>query len=92
MMDMQWTDTDPATGGRRFVSAEHFAGRWRFRYRLHRRHDWTPGLEPTREIWEVVLDGLRRRYQRREGVDESDVKQVERILAEWREPPSLGGE
>jgi hypothetical protein len=90
MMEMQWTDTDPASGRRRFVSAERFAGRWRFRCRLHRREEWTPDLGPTREIWEAVLDGLRRRYQRREGVSEADVKEVERILAEWREPPSLG--
>ena len=88
-MEIKWTDTDPETGGRRFLAAEKFAGQWRFRWKLQRRGEWNRGLEPTREMWEHVLDALKRRYQRREGVSEEDVKQVERILAEWREKPSV---
>src|SRR5207244_464888 len=45
-------------------------------------------LTPTREMWEMVLDSLKLRYRRREGVSDDDVAQVERVLREWREPPS----
>ncbi len=83
-MEIKWTDTDPETGQRRFLCAERFAGEWTFRWKLHRRGPWTRGLEPTRPMWELVLDSLRRRYRRREGVSDEDVAQVERILAELR--------
>ena len=33
-------------------------------------------------MWEHVLDSLHRRYRRREGVEDADIKQVEKILAE----------
>ncbi len=80
-MEIKWTDTDQATGQRRFLCAARFAGVWRFRWKLQRRGPWTCGLEPTRAMWEHVLDSLQRRYRRREGVSDQDVKQVERILA-----------
>jgi hypothetical protein len=86
-MEIKWTDTDPETGQKRFLCAERFAGRWSFRFKFQRRGEWTRGLRPTRAIWEVVLDGLERRYRRREGVSDEDVLQVKRILAEFREPP-----
>lgn len=85
-MEIKWTDTDPETGQRRFLSAERFGKIWRFRWKLQRRGEWNRGLAPTRAIWEHVLDSLRRRYRRREGVSDEDVEQVERILNEWREP------
>ncbi len=85
-IQIKWTDSDPETGARRFLCAEKFAGQWRFRWKLVRRGPWTRGLEPTRVMWEHVLDSLRRRYRRREGVDDADVDQVERILTAWREP------
>ena len=85
-IQIKWTDSDPETGARRFLCAEKFAGQWRFRWKLVRRGPWTRGLEPTRAMWEHVLDSLRRRYRRREGVDDADVEQVERILTTWREP------
>jgi hypothetical protein len=85
-MQMKWTDTDPETGQRRFLCAERFAGVWRFKWKLQRRGEWTRGLEPTRDMWEIVLDGLKRRYRRREGVTDEDVEQVERILKAWRMP------
>lgn len=81
-MEIKWNDTDPATGKRRFLCAEKFAGVWRFQWKLQRRGDWTRGLEPTREMWEHVLDSLQRRYRRAEGVSDADVEQVERIVAE----------
>jgi hypothetical protein len=53
---------------------------------LQRRGDWTRGLEATKATWEHVLDALKRRYRRREGVSDEDVTQVERILKDWKEP------
>ena len=41
-------------------------------------------LEPTREMWEYVLDSLQRRYRRREGVSDEEIEQVEQILKKWR--------
>ena len=85
-MEIKWTDTDPETGERRYLRAEKFAGRWRFSYRGQRRDVRWLRLEPTRAMWEHVLESLRRRYRRREGVSDEDVEQVERVLKDWREP------
>jgi hypothetical protein len=80
-MQIKWTDTDPDTGKRRYLSADRFAGEWTFRWKLQRRGEWTRGLKPTIAMWEIVLDALKRRYRRREGVTDADVEQVDRILA-----------
>jgi hypothetical protein len=85
-IEIQWTDTDPATGQRRFLRAEKFAREWHFKWKLLRRGEWTKGLQPTREMWLHVLDSLRRRYRRREGVSDEDIAQVERVLRDWPEP------
>ena len=85
-MQIKWTDTDPETGQRRYLRAVRFAREWSFSWKLQRRGDWTKGLIPTREMWEHVLDSLKRRYRRREGVSDADVTQVERVLRNWREP------
>lgn len=85
-MEIKWTDSDPATGERRFLCAERFAGVWRFRWKLQRRGPWQGELPPTKAMWEHILDSLRRRYRRREGVSDADVAQVERILKGWRDP------
>jgi hypothetical protein len=90
-MEIKWTDTDPETGQRRFLCAERFAGEWSFKWKLQRRGDWTKGLQPTRVMWEHVLDSLKRRYRRREGVSDEDVEQVERILAACLPSPPLRG-
>jgi hypothetical protein len=82
-IEIKWTDTDPETGQRRFLCAEKFAGEWRFRWKLQRRGPWNRGLQPSRTMWEHVLESLRRRYRRREGVDDEDVEQVQRILLDW---------
>jgi hypothetical protein len=84
-IEIKWTDTDPATGERRYLCADKFAGQWRFKCRPHRRDEWTRGLEPTLEIWEHVLDSLHRRYRRREGVSDEDVDQVTKIVAKLRQ-------
>ena len=79
-IEIKWTGTDPASGQRRFLRADKFAGQWRFAWKIQRRGEWTRGLEPTLAMWEHVLDSLKRRYRRREGVSDEDVEQVERIL------------
>ena len=83
-MEIKWTDLEPENGQRRFLCADRFAGEWRFKWKLQRRGPWTRGLEPTLEMWNHVLDSLKRRYRRREGVSDEDIEQVERIVAAWR--------
>ena len=90
--DVQWTDTDPDTGEKRFVSVEKFARVWRFQVRSRRRENWTPARRVTREMWEILLDALERRYQRREGVSDADLAAVRAILAGYREPPGADAE
>jgi hypothetical protein len=89
--DVQWTDTDPDTGEKRFVAVEKFARQWRFKVRFRRRENWTPARVVTREMWETLLDALERRYQRREGVSDDDLRSVRAVLAELREPPGFDG-
>jgi len=79
-LEIKWTDSDPKTGERLFLRAEKFAGQWRFSYRGRRRDVRWLSLEPTRLMWEHVLDSLQRRYRRREGVKDEDIAQVEKIL------------
>jgi hypothetical protein len=81
-MEIKWHDIDPGSEQKRYLCAERFAGEWSFRWKLTRRGEWTRGLEPTRAMWEHVLDALKRRYRRREGVSDADIAQVERILAQ----------
>ncbi|MBM3995602.1 MAG: hypothetical protein FJ303_15830 [Planctomycetes bacterium] len=81
-MEIKWHDIDPETGQRRFLWARRFAGVWRFHWKLKRRGEWTRDLVPTRAMWEHVLDALERRYWRREGVEEEDIEEVKKILAE----------
>jgi hypothetical protein len=85
-IEIKWTDEHPETGERRFLKAEKFAGEWQFTCRKRRRDVRWRAIKPTRAMWEVVLDGLQRRYGRREGVEESDVKEVERLLKTFKEP------
>ena len=86
-MDIQWNDIDPETGQKRFVCAEKFAKQWRFKVRFKRREDWAQNTPPTLAMWEELLDAIERRYPRREGVDETDLAMVKKIVAEWREKP-----
>src|ERR1700719_2864100 len=79
-MEIKWHDTDPETEQKRYLCAERFAGEWSFRWKLQRRGDWTRGLEPTRAMWEHVLDSLQRPYRRGEGASDADMPQLERIL------------
>ena len=93
-VEVQWTDTDPETGERRYVAASRFGRQWAFQIRFHRRDDWADADETqiTRDMWETLLEALERRYQRREGVSESDLLQVQRILARFPVKPELDGD
>jgi hypothetical protein len=91
-LEVQWTDTDPDTGERRFVAATKFARQWRFRVRARRRDDWSPAAIVTRAMWETLLDALERRYRRREGASDEDVAAVRKLLAAWKDPPAFDGD
>ena len=43
-------------------------------------------------MWEEVLDTLERRYRRREGVSDEDLKQVRDIIAGLKEAPAVEDE
>lgn len=83
-MEIKWKDIDPATDERRFIRAHRFARQWRFACRTGRGEQWDKGLKPTLAMWEKLLDGLERRYRRREGVSDEDLADVKRIIAEVR--------
>ena len=85
-VEIKWTIPDTETGEKRWILAEKFGGQWHFKMRRFRRDIWAKFDAPTREVWEYILDSLERRYRRREGVSDEDIKQVERILKEWKEP------
>lgn len=85
--ELQWTDTDPATGEKRFIAVEKFGGKWQFKVRLKRRDIWSRDVVVTREMWEALLDALERRAQRREATAE-DVAAVRKILSRWKEAPT----
>lgn len=85
-VEVQWTDTDPDTGDKRFVNVERFAGKWTFSVRFRRREDWQTPSKITREMWETLLEALERRFHRREGVTEDDLKAIRKILGTFPEP------
>lgn len=79
-MSIEWTDTDPATGEKRYVCAEKFSRQWRFKIRFKRRTNWDRDVAVTRDMWETLLDALERRYRRREGVSDEDLADVRRVI------------
>ncbi len=80
-MEIEWTDEDPVNGTKRSVRASRFARQWTFKTRFRRYDNWKAVLEPSRDMWETLLDALERRYPRREGVTDEDLKQVRAIVA-----------
>jgi hypothetical protein len=91
-MDIEWTDTDPDSGAKRFVCAEKFARAWRFKVRFRRRTEWDRNVVVTRDMWETLLDALERRYRRREGVTDEDLAAVRKVIAGLRPEPEPDGE
>src|SRR5262245_13702649 len=90
-MEIEWTDTDPKNGEKRFVRARKFAREWSFQVRFKRRTNWEAAAA-TREMWETLLDALERRYRRREGVSDDDLARVRKVLVASRPTPALDGE
>jgi hypothetical protein len=80
-VEIQWNGTCPETGGRRIIHAERFARGWRFKYRNHRRDDWSPWPVVPRAVWEELLEAMERRYRRREGITDADLQAVRGMLA-----------
>ena len=87
-MSIEWTDTDPKTGVKRYVCAEKFARQWRFKVRFRRRTDWQQNTVATREMLETLLDALERRYHRREGVSDEDLADLKKVIRTFRDPPA----
>lgn len=83
-VEIQWNDTDPVTGSRRFLRCHKFAGQWHFQSKPTRRIAWSAETSPTLEMWEHVYESLQRRYQRREGVSDADLAQVGKIVEALR--------
>ncbi len=90
-MAIEWTDTDPDTGEKRYVTVEKFARKWHFKTRFRRRTEWEKTETPSRDMWETLLDALERRYVRREGVTDEDLAAVRKILKAYKDPPRLEG-
>ena len=80
-MEIEWTDEDPATGGKRSVRAARFARQWTFKVRSRRYENWQAEPAPSRDMWETLLDALERRHPRREGVTDADLTAVRAVLA-----------
>jgi len=91
-VEVQWTDEDPESGQKRFVRVTRFAGVWDFRVRFRRRENWITVGNVTRDMWEALLESLERRYQRREGVSDDDLKTVRKMLAQLKDSPALEGD
>lgn len=87
--DVQWTDSDPETGERRFVSVEMFARKWEFKTRAKRRENWRRLNPVPRDMWETLLEALERRYHRREGVSDEDLIEIRRILSTYKPAPII---
>lgn len=79
-LEIQWTDSDPETGERRFVSVERFAREWHFKVRHRRRENWNRKVVVTKAMWVDLLESLERRVQRSEAVSDADVAAVRKIV------------
>ena len=87
-MEVTVFDTDPETGQKRQITAERFGGRWTFKHKVGRRGETRPGPEPTRAVWEAILETMESRCQRRQGVSSQDVDSVKRLLAAFQDAPT----
>lgn len=88
-MEIKWDDEDPNTGQRRFVKAERFAGKWEFFCRRQRRGIWEKWANPSRDMWESLLESLERRLSRQEGIELGDVASIQKLLKNWKESPTV---
>jgi len=84
-MEVKWHEIDPATEEHRYYEAEMFAGEWKFRRKTGRRGEWRRIKNPTRAMWEEVLEYLQRAYVRRLATPEQ-IRAVKKILGDL--PPA----
>ena len=91
-VEVQWTDEDPTTAEKRFVRVTRFAGVWEFRVRFRRRENWIALARVSRDMWETLLESLERRYFRREGVSDEDLKAVRMIIRNHKDAPTIEGD
>lgn len=84
-MKAQWHERDPETGEMRYYQAELFGREWQFKKRQARRGIWKRIGNPTRRMWEEVLDLVERNYARSLATPEQ-VAAVKKILSEL--PPA----
>ncbi len=80
-MKAQWHERDPETGEMRYYQAELFGREWQFKKRQARRGIWKRIRNPTRRMWEEVLDLLERSYVRRLATPEQ-IAVVKKLLSE----------
>ncbi len=76
--DISWVRTDE-NGDKLVVYAEQVRARWDFFCRAGRHDDWEVLENPTVEDWREVLDGVRRRTQRRQYAP-GEAEKLEAIL------------
>jgi hypothetical protein len=88
-MEIKWDDIDPKTDKRRFVKAERFAGKWEFACRRERRGVWEKWRTPSKQMWEDLLEALERRLPRKEGIEESDVRLVQKMIDQYKDEPTI---
>ncbi|MGL4420368.1 MAG: hypothetical protein ACRCZF_06870 [Gemmataceae bacterium] len=79
--EIQWTDTDPETGDRRWLCAEKFAREWHFKVRRKRRDIWRREATVSRAMWEALEEALLRRHQRGEKDTDLDLAYVRAKVA-----------
>ena len=90
-VEIQWTDQDATTGEKIFIQVERFAGKWTFKRRAKRRENWQKISTPDASLWEALLEAIERRYQRREGITETDLAHVRQQLAKAQQKPTFDG-
>ena len=91
-VEIQWTDTDPERGTKRFVRVSRFAGRWSFQVRSQRRENWATPAVVSRDMWETLLEALERRAKRREGVTDADLNAVRKVIEGIKPPSEFDGQ
>ncbi|MEZ6139340.1 MAG: hypothetical protein R3B84_02105 [Zavarzinella sp.] len=86
-MDIKWDDHDPVSGDRRWIKADHFAGKWLFYLRVTRRSQWMLIDNPELDLWDTLLEALSRRYPRQE-VDMPAIQLVKKQISLLKSRPT----
>jgi len=78
-----WSENDEE-GRKRDVEASRSLNHWTFRYRYNRREEWVDVPQPPLAYWELLVDLLQRKYQRRRCAWH-DVEEAKAFLAKARD-------